>query len=70
MWDVVESLLQPFHALLQPKLRFEPGHQVLNFPLKTQDGVKGTRVAFSREVCDPAETREVLIEMVRQARQG
>jgi putative heme iron utilization protein len=38
--------------------------------LKTQDGVKGTRVAFSREVRDPAETREVFIEMVRQARQG
>jgi putative heme iron utilization protein len=38
--------------------------------LKTQDGVKGTRVAFSREVRDPAETREVFIEMIRQARQG
>jgi heme iron utilization protein len=37
--------------------------------LKAQDGVKGTRVAFSREVGDPAETREVFIEMVRQARQ-
>jgi putative heme iron utilization protein len=37
--------------------------------LKTHDGVKGTRVAFSREVRDPAETREVFIEMVRQARQ-
>jgi len=38
--------------------------------LKTQDGVKGTRVAFSREVCEAAETREVFIEMVRQARQS
>jgi putative heme iron utilization protein len=37
--------------------------------LKTQDGVKGTRVAFSREVGDPAETREVFIEMVQRARQ-
>jgi putative heme iron utilization protein len=36
--------------------------------LKTQQGVKGTRVAFSREVSDAAETREVFIEMVRQAR--
>jgi putative heme iron utilization protein len=36
--------------------------------LKTQDGVKGTRVAFSREVSDPVETREVFIEMVREAR--
>ena len=38
--------------------------------LKTQDGVKGTRVAFSRAVSDPAQTREVFIEMVREARQG
>jgi len=38
--------------------------------LKTQEGVKGTRVAFSREVSNPAETREVIIEMVQQARQG
>lgn len=38
--------------------------------LKTQDGVKGTRVAFSREVSDPAEAREVFIEMVRQALQS
>jgi putative heme iron utilization protein len=38
--------------------------------LKTEDGVKGTRVAFLREVSDPAETREVFIEMVQQARQG
>jgi heme iron utilization protein len=37
---------------------------------KTQDGVKGTRVAFLREVSDPAETREVFIEMVQQARPG
>ena len=38
--------------------------------LKTQEGVKGTRVAFSREVSNPAETREVIIEMVQQARQA
>jgi putative heme iron utilization protein len=38
--------------------------------LKTQDGVKGTRVTFSREVSEPAECREVFIEMVRQARQS
>ncbi len=37
--------------------------------LKTQDGMKGTRIAFSRQVRDPAETREVFVEMVRQARQ-
>ena len=38
--------------------------------LKTQDGMRGTRVAFSREVSDPAQAREVFIEMVRQARQA
>ena len=38
--------------------------------LKTQDGMKGTRIAFLREVSDPAQTREVFVEMVQQARQG
>ena len=38
--------------------------------LKTQDGVHGTRIAFLREVRDPSQTREVFIEMVKQARQG
>jgi putative heme iron utilization protein len=37
--------------------------------LKTQDGMRGTRIAFLREVSSPAETREVLIEMVQRARQ-
>ena len=37
--------------------------------LKTQDGVRGARLAFSREVSNPAETRSVLVEMVQQARQ-
>jgi putative heme iron utilization protein len=38
--------------------------------LKTQDGVKGARIAFLREVRNSAQTREVFVEMVRQARQG
>ena len=38
--------------------------------LKTKDGVRGTRIAFLREVVTPAESREVLVEMVRLARQG
>jgi len=37
--------------------------------LNTQDGIRGTRIAFLREVSNPAETREVLVEMVQQARQ-
>jgi heme oxygenase (biliverdin-IX-beta and delta-forming) len=36
--------------------------------LHTQDGMRGTRIAFLREVSTPAETREVLVEMVQQAR--
>jgi putative heme iron utilization protein len=37
--------------------------------LKTQEGVRGGRIAFMREVSSPAETRNVLVEMVKQARQ-
>ena len=36
--------------------------------LKTQDGIRGGRIAFLREVSNPAETRTVLVEMVQQAR--
>jgi putative heme iron utilization protein len=36
--------------------------------LKTQDGLRGVRIAFLREVSNPAETRKVLVEMVQQAR--
>ena len=36
--------------------------------LKTQDGMSGTRIAFLREVSNPAETRNVLVVMVQQAR--
>ncbi len=36
--------------------------------LKTPDGMRGARIAFLREVSNPAETRKVLVEMVQQAR--
>ncbi len=36
--------------------------------LKTQDGMRGARIAFLREVSSPAETRKVLVEMVQRAR--
>lgn len=36
---------------------------------KTQDGMRGARIAFSREVRDPAETRKTMVEMIQQARQ-
>ena len=35
--------------------------------LKTADGMRGARIAFLREVGNPAETRKVLVEMVQQA---
>jgi hypothetical protein len=36
--------------------------------LKTQDGMRGARIAFLREVSNSAETRKVLVEMVQHAR--
>jgi heme iron utilization protein len=36
--------------------------------LKTQDGTRGARIAFLREVSSPAEARQVIVEMVGQAR--
>jgi putative heme iron utilization protein len=36
--------------------------------LKTQEGMRGARIAFLREVSNPAETRKVMVEMVQQAR--
>jgi putative heme iron utilization protein len=41
-----------------------------NVRLKTQDGVKGARIAFLREVRNSAQTREMFIEMLQQAHQG
>jgi putative heme iron utilization protein len=38
--------------------------------LKTQEGASGARIAFLREVSNPAEVRDVLIEMTEQARRG
>jgi len=36
--------------------------------LKTQDGTRGARIAFLREVRSPADAREVLVDMTAQAR--
>jgi heme iron utilization protein len=36
--------------------------------VKTQDGMRGARIAFLREVSNPAETRKALVEIVQQAR--
>src|ERR1700747_3098529 len=37
--------------------------------LKTNEGMKGVRINFPHEVATPKDTRTVLVEMVRQARQ-
>jgi hypothetical protein len=36
--------------------------------VKTMDGVRGSRIAFLREVRSPNDARKVLVEMVQQAR--
>jgi heme iron utilization protein len=38
--------------------------------LKTEEGMRGARVAFPREATTPGETRKVLVEMVQQARRS
>jgi hypothetical protein len=41
-----------------------------NVRLKVPEGTRGLRIAFPREVTSPAETRSVLVEMTKHARQG
>ena len=41
-----------------------------NVRLKVTEGTRGLRIAFPREVTSPAETRTVLVEMTKHARQG
>jgi hypothetical protein len=38
--------------------------------MKTEEGMRGARIAFLSEVSTPAETRKVLVEMVQQARRS
>jgi putative heme iron utilization protein len=38
--------------------------------MKTEEGMKGARVAFLSEVSTPVETRKILVEMVQQARRS
>jgi heme iron utilization protein len=38
--------------------------------LKTQEGMRGARIAFLREATNPAEARDVIVAMTRQARQS
>ena len=43
-------------------------HLGFHVRLKTLDGMRGARIAFSREAHNPAEARNVLVEMVQWAR--
>jgi putative heme iron utilization protein len=43
-------------------------HVGFHIRVKTNDGVRGARIAFLREVRNSAESRSVLVEMVQQAR--
>ena len=63
-------LLARIHAGLEATEASMTGVDRLGFSLrlKTADGMKGTRIAFPREVRTPTSTREALVEMVRQAR--
>jgi hypothetical protein len=38
--------------------------------MKTEEGMKGARVAFPSEASTPLETRKLLVEMVQQARRS
>jgi len=70
--DLVEGmiLLAKRHAGLEATEAAITSLDRLGFALrlKTVEGMKGARINFSREVSTALETREVLVEMVRQAR--
>ena len=65
-------LLARRHAKLEATKAAMTGVDRLGFSvrLKTAEGMKGARINFPREVRTPAETRTVLVEMVRTARAG
>ena len=59
-------------SVVKVRQRCNGGRTRLGFDvrLKTQAGVHGARIAFLREVTNPTQTREVFVEMVKQARQA
>jgi putative heme iron utilization protein len=65
-------LLTRVHAKLEAESATMTSVDRLGFHVrvKTQEGMKGARIAFLREVSTPMETRTVLVEMVKQARHG
>jgi heme iron utilization protein len=71
--DHVDSmnLLARFHAGVDATEATMTSVDRLGFTLrlKANEGIKGVRINFPHEVATPMETRMVLVEMVRQARQ-
>jgi putative heme iron utilization protein len=69
--DHVDSmiLLARTHARLRATKATMTSVDRLGFSLRleTDEGMKGARINFLREVATPQETRKVLVEMVRQA---
>lgn len=65
-------LLAKVHASLEAESALMTSVDRLGFHLRVQtpEGIKGTRIAFLREARTPGETRGVLVEMVKQARQS
>jgi len=47
---------------------FYVDHLGFQVRLRTAEGVRGSRIAFLREVRSPEEARSILVEMVEQAR--
>jgi putative heme iron utilization protein len=64
-------LLARLHAKLEAEAATMTAVDRLGFHVRVQtaEGIKGARIPFLREVANPAETRTILVEMVRQARQ-
>jgi heme iron utilization protein len=65
-------LLTRVHAKLEAESATMTSVDRLGFHVrvKTSEGMKGARIPFLREVSTPMETRTVLVEMVKHARQG
>lgn len=64
-------LLARAHAKLEAEAATMTSVDRLGFQVRVQTaaGMKGARIPFLREVANPAETRTILVEMVRLARQ-
>jgi putative heme iron utilization protein len=64
-------LLAKVHAKLEAEAATMTSVDRLGFHVRVQTaaGIKGARIPFLREVANPNDTRTVLVEMVKQARQ-